>query len=505
MTVHPIVAADILEAAAAMWDPIESETSINDSFDVANERTRAALLERKVVLETLKDLDLNEELFRLQRIHEQAKSHAAEAAQPDEQKQQRRASFDSSQPAATVFKGIEWANAFTASRGLVPPTSGDLQDSRNLIPTRRALGFSLRKFVCGTVPTACEQSLRRLVLRLSRGNAIVRFHSLAEPLLDPDTHKRELKSVFFVVFLGEHIEKRIKQLCKIAHANLYDLPLVSELEAAAEEQVRQTQERDLELQREQSGEMKEQTPGSVGGAPVAASLSRDEVIAAELALLDREVADKRDVSETTARNLHKLLADLLVRPEREASDGSVSSPLLDWMTAIRHEQTFCILMQAAHCSRDLVIVEGWCPSDDLPRLQEAVRNAVTGTGNPPAMLEINPSHPLRPHTDTLGAVPPTAFPLNKFTEAVSSKYAPPQAECCGPAAVRASAHGFAFDWLSFLMSAVPRPYLDLRCTSLRRSESGALHHHNLSVPLRRHVRGQLTTHTAQGSMLHCAL
>jgi vacuolar-type H+-ATPase subunit I/STV1 len=418
VTVNPIDAADIIEAANAFWNPIEEETSVNNSFDIANQCALATLKERKLVLETLKDLDLNEELNRIQRIHEQ-QSQAA-LLKESQQKQQlqpspadHRDSIDSSKGGGGNFHGIEWANAFTASKVLTPPTPVDLQDSRNLNPTRRALGFSMRKFVCGTLPTALEDLLRRLVLRLSRGNAIIRFHTVPELVQDPNTREMERKSVFYVVYLGEHMEKRIKHLCKIARANLYDLPLVSELEAAGAEVVRQRSSRDLELQSDSSEEVKEQPPGRVGGSPVS-GLNRDELYAATLAYIDRDIQDKTRVSELTARNIHKRLANIFVSPDR-CSDGSISSPLVDWIHALQREQILCLMMQQAHFSRELVIVEGWCPTHKLPRLLESVRGAVQGSGTPPAMVEVSPTHPLRAPNDTIAATPPTAFPLTKFT------------------------------------------------------------------------------------------
>jgi V-type H+-transporting ATPase subunit a len=80
------------------------------------------------------------------------------------------------------------------------------------------------------------------------------------------------------------------------------------------------------------------------------------------------------------------------------------------MEALRREKTICAVMQKAHYYQSLVALEGWVPVRKVAAVQQAVKEAVLGKGAPPAMVEVNPIATLREP-----GIPPTSFPLNKFT------------------------------------------------------------------------------------------
>ena len=118
--------------------------------------------------------------------------------------------------------------------------------------------------------------------------------------------------------------------------------------------------------------------------------------------LEQELVDKRAVNGRTEESIYNLLSRL-------AYDAG-SSPLVDWEFALHKEKAICNIFMKSHFYLTMIAVEGWCPTVELNDFKDACRNAVIGTGHPPAAVEVNPANPLRA-PDT----PPTYFRLNKFT------------------------------------------------------------------------------------------
>jgi hypothetical protein len=409
VTVHELNLPDVLEAAEEFWTPIEREAALNANFDDTNQGALAALLERRLVIEAMADLDLNEEVRRLQKqVDEDAKSAGFEPSAG------RRGSHSDIEMGAVAageaksgagyFRPMEVANIYTLSRNSKPPTAADFAMYGNGSMPAHVGGMSFKQFVCGTIPVAQQGNLARLLFRLSRGNALLRFGELPEPVADPVSRRYEQKSIFYIVYLGLHLKSRIERLCQLTHANLYTLPEVGELEAAVAEAKHRSEGDEQEEEEEEKND---------SGRPISplSKLSSKQIYAAEIKLLDQDIADKRRVSQQSVQNIRAQLSPLFVSPTNDA-DGSVSSPLLDWLAALHRESILCQMMQQAHFFRQLVALEGWCPTDEVAALREAVRGAVTGTGSPPAMMEVEPVQRL---SHSSGNVPPTAFPLNKFT------------------------------------------------------------------------------------------
>ena len=156
-------------------------------------------------------------------------------------------------------------------------------------------------------------------------------------------------------------------------------------------------------------------------SPIAGLCSKS-IYAHDLASLSSEIATTRVLIDQTQKLIHSHLASLVATPLVEDQAGPASSPLMDWSAAIQREAALCRMMQQAHFYRATVAVEGWCPTEEMAALREAVRCAVSGTGFPPAMFESAPLHPLCVSDGDSGSarVPPTSFPLNKFTSAFQS-------------------------------------------------------------------------------------
>jgi vacuolar-type H+-ATPase subunit I/STV1 len=83
---------------------------------------------------------------------------------------------------------------------------------------------SFRNFVCGVLPTDSVEQFKRMLYRISRGNALIRFAEIDDKIFDPVTGESGFKSVFWIVFLGNSLSPRIGKLCEILRATLYELP-----------------------------------------------------------------------------------------------------------------------------------------------------------------------------------------------------------------------------------------------------------------------------------------
>ena len=305
-----IKSADLMDDIQAFLDPIEKELVLSAGFQKDNQRQISELIERQHVLRVVQTV----------RISEVASVLEEDA---DARRQQ--------------------------NRGLLDDDSEDDYKARNAHDDDQ-----LRNFIAGVLPVEGLEQMKRMLYRISRGNAMARFQDIEEPILDPGTGEEMKKTVFWIVFLGEQLNQRIRKMCDIIHATIYDTP----------------------ASREDSGRVLEH--------------------------LDQELVDKRAVNTRTEESIYTLLSRL-------AYDNG-SSPLMDWEFALHKEKAICNIFMRSHFYLTMIAVEGWCPTVEINEFKEACRNAVIGTGHPPAAVEVNPQNPLR-SPDT----PPTYFRLNKFT------------------------------------------------------------------------------------------
>ena len=303
-----IKSADLMDDIQAFLDPIEKELVLSAGFQKDNQRQISELIERGHVLRVTQTV----------RVSEVA---AALEDDADARRQQNRGLLDDEDD---DYKG-----------------RGENEDQ-------------LRNFIAGVLPVEGVEQMKRMLYRISRGNALARFQDIDAAIVDPASGEEMKKTVFWIVFLGEQLNTRIRKMCDIIHATIYDTPST----------------------REEAGRILEH--------------------------LDQELVDKRAVNNRTEESIYNLLSRL-------AYDND-SSPLVDWEFALHKEKAICNIFMKSHFYLTMIAVEGWCPTVELNDFKDACRNAVIGTGHPPAAVEVNPANPLRvPDT------PPTYFRLNKFT------------------------------------------------------------------------------------------
>lgn len=307
--------ADVVEDVQQFLDPIEQELVVSATFQKDNNRQRCELIERTHIFQIcrsvhIQDLEIGE-VSDLQRSVEDAYSPSY---QP---------------PRLSGSGAIEMKEK---------PKPDD--DPR------------LRNFVCGVIPTDNEEQFRRMLYRISRGNSVCRFTDIEEKLKDPVSGEEMKKSVFWVVFLGQHLAPRIRKMCDILRATIYELPASD--------------------------------------------------IQNHLTHIATELQEKVNVDSRTEDSIVNLL-------QRMAWDGKTSL-LRDWEYALHREKAICDVFMKAHFYLTMVAIEGWVPAKEVNGLRQSIRDAVQGTGNPPAALEVDPPAPIR--------VPdfvPTFFRTSKFT------------------------------------------------------------------------------------------
>lgn len=104
-------------------------------------------------------------------------------------------------------------------------------------PASSAFGKTgLLSFLTGTIAREKIHSFERLLFRATRGNCIVRFADLAEPLMDPETDMYVHKSVFIVFFAGVAVKVKITKICDSFSANRYAIPDDSRAQLSALDQ-----------------------------------------------------------------------------------------------------------------------------------------------------------------------------------------------------------------------------------------------------------------------------
>lgn len=79
-------------------------------------------------------------------------------------------------------------------------------------------------FVAGIINLERYFSFERMLWRISMGNVFLKRSDLSEPLLDAETNKPAVKTVFIAFFQGDQLKQRIKKVCAGYHASVYPCP-----------------------------------------------------------------------------------------------------------------------------------------------------------------------------------------------------------------------------------------------------------------------------------------
>lgn len=207
----------------------------------------------------------------------------------------------------------------------------------------------------GVIPTDRAPLFERMIFRVSRGNAVTRFISIDEPIIDAVTGEPVRKSVYTIVFVGTELKKRLQRVGTFFGASEHEVP----------DNAREIQR----VQRE----------------------------------LESRLDDYRLVMETTSKEITKQLEGISYDPETN------SSPWACWMSAIIKERAISDTLRRCDVGENssMITCEGWVPTEDLEELKDRLHSAVRHSQVQQAALQI---------VAAPGA-PPTYFKVNKFTEA----------------------------------------------------------------------------------------
>ena len=245
----------------------------------------------------------------------------------------------------------------------------DADDSKAASPNERSrqlssepASFQTSRFfssnLYGTLPSASVPLFERLVFRISRGNAILRMWPIDEQLQDSAVDGALVsKSVFFVTYVGEEMEKKLRKAIAVVGANEYDIPASTE-------------------QRER--------------------MSRS---------LRQQKAEVQRVIARTEDELHEQLSALAF------DEQSGVSPYWNWQVALQKERGICDTLRRCEQTEHsrMLVCEGWLETSHLTQLQATLALAVAQSKLQQAVLQVLP---------TLDSQqPPTHFPTNKFTAA----------------------------------------------------------------------------------------
>jgi V-type H+-transporting ATPase subunit a len=330
-----IKCADIIEEISNFLDPIERELVLNAGFQKENQRQISDIIERMHVMRVCKDIRISDAVNSLQQ--EMNEMHGGQSRQ----------SLLSDDDHALSYLDLTAHEQRSHGNYANGNSNGNGNDDR------------LRNFMAGVVPIDYIDQMKRMLYRISRGNAMANFSDIDEEIVDPNTGEKTRKAVFWIVFLGSQLNTRIRKMCDIIHATVHELPPSNEIPRT-------------------------------------------------LDILSSELNDKTAIDARTEEGIITLLTRLAEEP---GSYGAPSrSPLLDWEYALHKEKCVCTIFMKCHFYLTMIAVEGWVPSANVNELKEVVRSAVIGTGHPPAAIEVNPTAPLAPLES-----PPTYFILNKFT------------------------------------------------------------------------------------------
>jgi len=209
-------------------------------------------------------------------------------------------------------------------------------------------------YMCGVMPVLQTPLFERMLFRVSRGNTYVRFANVEHDMYDAASGENVKKAVFYVVYVGQQVGKRIEKMCDYFRASRYQIP---------------SQPQQYEYERN---------------------------------LISVQTKEKQQVLDRTQEAILNLL-------RRIAWDGphKQMSPLRNWQEAIRRERLICEALKKCSCpnNSNIITCEGWVPLEDLPNLENCIKSAAHFSGSLPVVMQ-----PLM-----VKQAPPTYFKVNKFT------------------------------------------------------------------------------------------
>lgn len=232
------------------------------------------------------------------------------------------------------------------------PLLGDAVDIEQQNQSGHNLAVMNIGYVSGVIPRARLAAMERILWRILRGNLYMSQVEIEEPISDPITNEAVDKNVFTIFAHGSEIIAKVRKISESLGATLY----------------------------------------SVNENPK----DRQE----QLSEVNSRIGDLMSVLQNTRQTAHAELTYLAanIRP---------------WMVMVRKEKAIYQTMNLFNYdnSRKCLIAEGWCPSNDLYKVQSTLRDVADRAGAAQASI-LNEIHTAK--------TPPTFNRTNKFTQAFQS-------------------------------------------------------------------------------------
>ena len=218
---------DVLEAARAELDPLETELGQSVSFLRENAEAINRLMERRQVLNAVKG-GMIAEVMR-----------------------------SSSSGGSASMLGDDMSGAVSDD------DDDDEKSGAVAASAAESDRIALRNVLVGTIATDQQVIFSRMLYRVSRGNAFARFKEIRQPAApvapvdsssDSTVEPPEEKSVFYAVVLGQQIAGRVRRMCEAFKVNLYHVPETTEEIRAQIERIKADlrDKRDVEVRTDNS-------------------------------------------------------------------------------------------------------------------------------------------------------------------------------------------------------------------------------------------------------------
>ena len=78
--------------------------------------------------------------------------------------------------------------------------------------------------ISGVVSTEERYRFERMIFRTTRGNSLIRFSEIGNPIVDPENGVSSSKSVFLIFYKSSTIDLKLKKICDAFQAHRYTLP-----------------------------------------------------------------------------------------------------------------------------------------------------------------------------------------------------------------------------------------------------------------------------------------
>ncbi|KAG0747394.1 hypothetical protein G6F57_003060 [Rhizopus arrhizus] len=203
-------------------------------------------------------------------------------------------------------------------------------------------------YVTGVIPRTRMQTFERVLWRSLRGNLYIKSAEIDEAIIDPDTDSVVEKNVFAIFAHGSEIIAKIKKISESLGATLYSID-------------------------------------------DSADKRRDALLE-----VTNRIEDLNNVLSTTNQT-------------RRSELIKIADNITPWTTIVRKEKAIYHTMNLFNydVNRKCLIAEGWCPTNDIPLIQQALKDATdaSGTNLPSILTELETKK-----------TPPTYHRTNKFTE-----------------------------------------------------------------------------------------